>query len=248
MAPSATTTPMDDLRGSDSSNSVVEVDQLTFSYPNQESSKPVLHIDAMKLFADERFFVYGPSGCGKTTLLGLLAGVLEPNSGTVKILGKDMGQMSRSSRDTFRAAHIGYIFQMFNLLPYLSVLDNILLPTLVNKERKTRVKGSPKEAAIALAEALGLKERIHSRSSELSVGQQQRVAAARALIGAPELVIADEPTSALDMDSSQEFMELLFDQCRAVSAALVFVSHDRRLQTMFDRSLDLSEINQAVTA
>jgi putative ABC transport system ATP-binding protein len=233
---------------SPSSEGVVEVDRLVFSYPNpgRKPPSPVLHIDTLKLLHGERLFIYGPSGCGKTTLLGLFAGVLEPDSGAIRILGEDLGQMSRASRDAFRAAHIGYIFQMFNLLPYLSVLDNILLPTSINHKRKSKIKQAPKEAAVALAESLGLRDQLHAKSSELSVGQQQRVAAARALIGSPELVIADEPTSALDTDNRREFLDLLFEQCRAVSASLIFVSHDRGLQNMFDRSLDLSEINQAV--
>ncbi len=249
MAPTAANTVMGHRESTPSSGGVVEVDRLVFSYPNpgRKPSSPILHIDSVKLFHGERLFIYGPSGCGKTTLLGLLAGVLEPDSGMVRILGEDLGQMSRASRDAFRAAHIGYIFQMFNLLPYLSVLDNILLPTFINDKRKSKIKRSPKEAAVALAESLGLGDQLHSRSSELSVGQQQRVAAARALIGAPEVVIADEPTSALDADRRREFLDLLFEQCRAVSAALIFVSHDRGLQTMFDRSVDLSELNRAVT-
>ncbi len=248
MAPIAENAVMGHQGSPPSSGDAVEVDRLVFSYPNpgRKPPSPVLRIDALNLLHGERLFIYGPSGCGKTTLLGLLAGVLEPDSGTVRILGEDLGQMSRASRDAFRAAHIGYIFQMFNLLPYLSVLDNILLPTSINDERKSKIKRSPKEAAIALAESLGLRDQLHSRSSELSVGQQQRVAAARALIGSPELVIADEPTSALDTDSRREFLELLFEQCRAVSAALIFVSHDRGLLRMFDRSMDLSELNQAV--
>jgi len=231
-----------------SSEDVVAVDRLVFAYPSRgrEPSSPVLHIERLGLSHGERLFIYGPSGCGKTTLLGLLAGVLEPDRGTVRVLGEDLGKMSRAARDAFRAAHIGYIFQMFNLLPYLSVLDNILLPLTINDRRKANIDRPPKEAATALAESLGLRDQIHSRSNELSVGQQQRVAAARALIGSPELVIADEPTSALDADSRGEFLDLLFAQCRAASAALIFVSHDRGLESMFDRSSDLSELNQAV--
>ena len=248
MASIAANAVMDHRRNTPSSETVIEVDRLRFSYPQSGPKPPptILNIYSFRLDMGERLFIYGPSGCGKTTLLGLLAGVLEPVSGTVKILGKDLGQMSRATRDAFRAAHIGYIFQMFNLLPYLSVEDNILLPTFINEERTSKIKGSSKEAAIVLAEALGLKDQLHIRSSQLSVGQQQRVAAARALIGSPELVIADEPTSALDADSRREFLDLLFEQCRAASAALLFVSHDRGLQEMFDRSIDLAELNEAV--
>ena len=240
-----------ELSGSTASRKkVVEVNQLVFSYSKsgRKPSSPILQIDSFELFQAERLFIYGSSGCGKTTLLGLLAGVLEADSGSIEVLGEDLCQMSRAARDAYRAAHMGYIFQMFNLLPYLSVLENILLPISINAPRRSKLTRSPKETAVALAESLGLGDQLNSRSSELSVGQQQRVAAARALIGSPQLVIADEPTSALDADSRSEFLDLLFTQCRAASAALLFVSHDRSLQTMFDRSVDFSEINQVVAS
>lgn len=229
---------------------VVALEQLKFSYtgPVAGFPLPILHIENLQVCKGERLFIYGPSGCGKTTLLGLLTGVLEAESGVVKVLGKNVTEMSRAAKDAFRAAHIGYIFQMFNLLPYLSVLDNILMPIVINKQRRMRLSKPPKEEAVTLAESLGLKHQLNAKSRALSVGQQQRVAAARALIGAPELVIADEPTSSLDADNRNEFLELLFEQCEAVSATLIFVSHDRSLQKMFDRSLDLSEINQAVSS
>lgn len=248
MAPSIENEVADQAEASLPPQAVVSVKNLVFAYPKpgQTSAPPILQIDALSLNHGERLFIYGPSGCGKTTLLGLLTGVLEPVGGSVQILGVDLNHMRRSERDAFRAAHIGYIFQMFNLLPYLSVLDNILLPVSINKKRKSKLVQSPKESAIALAKSLGLGDHLDAKSNQLSVGQQQRVAAARALIGAPELVIADEPTSSLDADSQGEFLELLFEQCRRTSTALIFVSHDRRLQEGFDRALDLSELNQAV--
>lgn len=229
---------------------VIEVENLVFSYEKRrpKTATPILEIDQFSLHQDEKLFIYGPSGCGKTTLLGLMAGVLEPSRGTVKILGHDLAALTRSARDAFRAAHIGYIFQMFNLLPYLSVLDNILLPISMNAARKAKLKKPPHEAARALAEALGLQDFLHAKSRALSVGQQQRVAAARALIGSPNLIIADEPTSALDADSRREFLGLLFQQCQIASTALLLVSHDRSLSTLFDRSLDLSKLNKVVAS
>ncbi|CAM2005689.1 ATP-binding cassette domain-containing protein [Acanthopleuribacter pedis] len=228
-------------------DAVVAVDQLVFSYPGQDRNPaaPTLNIPSLTVAAGERLFVYGPSGCGKTPLLGLLAGVLEADHGRVEILGRDLGTMGRAARDAFRAAHIGYIFQMFNLLPYLSVLDNILLPTLVSNHRTAKGAAATKAEAVALADALGLKQLHHQRGSRLSVGQQQRVAAARALIGGPELIIADEPTSALDETNRREFLDLLFQQCATVGSTLIFVSHDRHLAKRFDRAVDLSVLNQA---
>src|SRR5262249_15473267 len=150
----------------------------------------------------ERLFLCGPSGSGKSTLLGLLAGVLKPSSGDVRVLDMSFAGMSSSKRDRFRAEHIGYIFQQFNLLPFLAPVENVLLGCAWSKARKQRAGGegdAMREEAVRLLQALGLDERTiaHARTSELSVGQQQRVAAARALIGGPELLLADEPTSAL---------------------------------------------------
>ncbi len=226
---------------------VIEVRDLKFHYGRKAGASLVLDIEEFLLKKGERMFVYGPSGCGKTTLLGVVAGVLEPVDGIVRILGQDLTELSAARRDTFRADHIGYIFQMFNLLPYLSVLDNILLPVAMSKARRSRVGSQAKAAATTLAEHLGLESRLDALGGELSVGQQQRVAAARALIGGPELIIADEPTSALDTDRRTAFLELLFEECNAAGASLLFVSHDRTLESMFDRVLELPDINRVKT-
>ncbi|MES1162446.1 MAG: ATP-binding cassette domain-containing protein, partial [Rhizobacter sp.] len=147
----------------------------------------------------------------------------------------------------FRADHVGYIFQQFNLLPYLSVIDNVLLPCRFSALRAQRA-GVPHRAAESLLARVGLAQALWSRpAAQLSVGQQQRVAAARALIGTPELVIADEPTSALDAPLRDGFMDLLLGECRAAGSTLVFVSHDERLAARFDRRLSLPEINRAAT-
>jgi putative ABC transport system ATP-binding protein len=140
---------------------------------------------------------------------------------------------------------MGYIFQMFNLIPYLNVLENILLPCRINRERRSRVAGASLESeARALAERLGIGHLVNESVTDLSVGQQQRVAAARALLGAPELIIADEPTSALDEDQRENFLDLLFTHCGAIGSTLLFVSHDRRMMPLFDRALSLPEINR----
>ncbi len=189
--------------------------------------------------------MFGPSGSGKTTLLGVLAGVLAPDSGAVRVLGVDLARLTAGRRDAFRAEHIGYIFQMFNLIPYLSVLENITLPCRLDRRRAARLNGvDDRRAATALAERLEIGEYLGSPVTELSVGQQQRVAAARALIAAPELVIADEPTSSLDADRRARFLDLLFEICREAGSTLVFVSHDRQLEPLFDRALSLPELNR----
>ena len=206
----------------------------------------MLDIPELTLEQGARAFLFGPSGSGKTTLLGVLAGVLEPGEGKVGVLGRDLASLSSAQRDAFRAEHIGYVFQMFNLIPYLSVLDNIALPARMNGARRARLDGtSVKEAAAQLAGHLQIGDLLKKPVTELSVGQQQRVAACRALIGAPELIVADEPTSSLDFDRREAFLELLFRECERAGATLMFVSHDRTLEGMFSRSISLPDINKA---
>lgn len=196
-------------------------------------------------------FLHGPSGGGKSTLLGLLSGVLLPRTGSVSLLGTRWSDLSGARRDAFRADHLGYIFQQFNLLPYLSVLDNVLLPcrfSALRRQRASQEGGSPGAAARDLLRRVCLAEGLWARpAAQLSVGQQQRVAAARALIGRPELVIADEPTSALDAALRDSFMDLLLDACLVSGSTLVFVSHDERLAALFDERLSLSAINRAAS-
>lgn len=224
-------------------NPAVELENLRFSYgagPN------VLAIDALRIERGETVFLHGSSGSGKTTLLGLLAGVLRATSGSVKVLGTDFTTMSSGARDSFRAKHLGYVFQMFNLIPYLSVQENILLPCRLDSTRRERVgTQSLPHAAAEMAQQLDIAQFLHTPVTQLSVGQQQRVAAARALIGHPEVVIADEPTSALDTDRREQFLKLLFASCDKAGATLVFVSHDLTLQPLFRRTVELSSINQA---
>jgi putative ABC transport system ATP-binding protein len=209
----------------------------------------VLDVPELHVERGERVFVFGPSGSGKTTLLGILAGVLAPDSGRVTVLGRDLAVMSPGERDSFRGEHLGYIFQMFNLIPYLTVLDNITLPCKLNRKRRERLGATTPEAAAGhLAERLEIGSYLNADVTELSVGQQQRVAAARALIAAPDLVVADEPTSSLDEDRRSRFLELLFEICSDAGTTVLFVSHDRTLLPLFDRALSLPELNRASQA
>jgi putative ABC transport system ATP-binding protein len=225
-----------------SPNRTIDIESLRFAY---RAAKPVIDIAELKVAKGERVFMHGPSGSGKTTLLGILAGVLKAEQGRVNILGRDLTKVSGPARDALRGSQMGYIFQMFNLIPYLNVLENILLPCRINRERRRRVAGASLESeARALAERLGIGHLVNESVIDLSVGQQQRVAAARALLGAPELIIADEPTSALDEDQRENFLDLLFSHCGAIGSTLLFVSHDRRMMPLFDRALSLPEINR----
>ncbi|MFY7920927.1 MAG: ABC transporter ATP-binding protein [Gemmatimonas sp.] len=221
----------------------VELTRLRFAY---RTGRDVLAIDHLSMARGETVFLHGPSGSGKTTLLGLLAGVLRASAGQVKVLGEDFTTMSNGARDAFRARHLGYVFQMFNLIPYLSVRENILLPIRLESARRARLgTQSFDEAVHDVAGQLDIARYLDTPIGELSVGQQQRVAAARALIGSPEVVIADEPTSALDTDRREQFLELLFRSCEKAHATLVFVSHDHTLMPLFSRIVELGEINTA---
>jgi putative ABC transport system ATP-binding protein len=221
----------------------VELEGLRFQY---EAGPEILNIPSLVIGHKERVFLYGPSGSGKTTLLGLLAGVIPPTAGSVRVLGCELTTMSGSERDAFRGSHIGYIFQLFNLIPYLSVSENIILPCRLHGERRQRLGSQSLEAAARMAaERLGISQLLHQQVTRLSVGEQQRVAAARALIGAPGVILADEPTSSLDYDHRRRFLELLFECIDEASSTLIFVSHDRTLTRMFHRAVSLSDINRA---
>jgi putative ABC transport system ATP-binding protein len=197
--------------------------------------------------AGHTVFLHGPSGCGKSTLLGLMAGVLAPRQGSVSLLGQRWADLAAGARDQRRADHVGVVFQQFNLLPYLTVLDNVLLPCRFSPRRAQRCTPDPRSAAASLLQRMGLPQALWGRRADaLSVGQQQRVAAARALIGAPELVIADEPTSALDAALRDDFMALLMSECKTVGSTLVFVSHDDRLAERFDKRLSLPTLNKVL--
>lgn len=210
-------------------------------WPGQRDD--TLDLPALQIQRGQTVFLRGPSGSGKSSLLGLAAGVLLASSGQVCLLGQDWRVLGPSARDRRRADHLGIVFQQFNLLPYLSVLDNVRLPLRFSRRR---AQAAPARAAEALLDQVALPATLWgARADELSVGQQQRVAAARALIGAPDMVIADEPTSALDEPLRDAFMDLLLGHCRAAGAALLFVSHDPRLAQRFDTVLDLPSLNRA---
>ena len=222
----------------------LRITDLVFRWPRQAAV--CLDIPSFELAAGERIFLHGPSGSGKSTLLGLLGGVALPQRGRIELLGTDITRLSGRARDRFRADHIGFLFQQFNLLPWLSAMDNVLLPCTFSARRRERAGSAPRAEAERMLRHLDLDAASWDKpAGELSVGQQQRVAAARALIGRPEILIADEPTSALDAERQQVFIDLLLQESAAVGAALVFVSHDWRLAAHFDRSIALQEINSA---
>ncbi len=223
---------------------MITIEQLKFSY-NQNI---VINIDTLKIQKNEHLFIEGASGSGKSTLLSLMAGVLSPDTGTIRVLNTELTRLKDSQKDLFRAEHIGFIFQQFNLIPYLSVIENVTLPCRFSDTRKRKAlgrSGTLEKEAIRLLRRLGLEDtHLLSRSvNTLSVGQEQRVAAARAMIGSPEIIIADEPTSALDNNHRQAFMQTLFDECVNDDITLIFVSHDTSLKYLFTHSIDLVKLN-----
>lgn len=225
---------------------IVHMTNVRFAWPGRGAF--ALDIKDFSLRFGERILLVGPSGSGKSTFLSLLCGIVSPQAGHIEVLGTDIGALSGPARDLFRAEHFGIIFQMFNLLPYGTVLDNVMLPLAFATSRRKRA-GQGQSTAIQLLQRLGLGPDFAGRSStKLSVGQQQRVAAARALIGSPELIVADEPTSALDRDRQVAFLDVLFTQVRDAGATLIMVSHDQSLAPRFDRVLHLNEIAREVQA
>jgi putative ABC transport system ATP-binding protein len=228
-----------------SASAMIELRDVRFGYDNRN----VLDLPSFSVAPGSTVLLRGASGSGKSTLLGLLAGVLLPSSGTVTVAGQALHSLRSAARDGFRADHLGVIFQQFNLLPFLSVRDNIAMGLRFSRQRAKRVNGPLETEIMRLMQALQLDPGLLQRKAgTLSVGQQQRVAAARALIGAPQVLLADEPTSALDSGAGQAFLELMAAQCRAVGATAVVVSHDERLDPLFDQVVLLERMNQAETA
>jgi len=232
-----------------STDAVLALRDVKFGY---EKSNTLINIDTLMIARGESVFLRGPSGSGKSTLLGLIGGVLRPREGQISICGTDITALSPSGRDKIRADHLGIIFQQLNLLPYLNILQNVALPCRFSSnraERASRKDSSVIETAKRLISELGIDSHLLGRKvSNLSIGQQQRVAVARALIGGPDLIIADEPTSALDSDNRDRFIELLDSQRKRFDCSLLFVSHDLSLAKHFDRSIDLTELNKVTVS
>jgi len=221
----------------------IDLKDVAFTW--QGRTQFTLTVPALDVAEGEKLFMLGQSGSGKSTLLSLICGISQPQSGAVVVDGVDLGTLRPSARDRLRAERIGVIFQMFNLLPYASPLENILLQLSFAPERRKRL-ANVRDEALRLTSVLGLDQELvlNAQTTELSIGQQQRVAAARALIGRPKLIIADEPTSSLDANSQAAFLDLLMVQAEEAGATLVMVSHDARLASNFDRSVDLADIAQ----
>jgi len=219
---------------------IIDIQGLRYSYP-EKPDQLVLDIAQWSVEKQQHTFLHGPSGSGKSTLLNIISAVLSPCSGSVSVCGQALDRLKPRQRDQFRAQHIGYVFQQFNLVPFLNAVENIRLANHFVKDRAAKVQ-LPEIDDLLTALNISATERLQAVSS-LSVGQQQRVAIARALINKPALLIADEPTSSLDQDNRDRFMQVLFELLAVSDTTLLFVSHDQSLASYFERVESLADIN-----
>jgi len=227
-------------------NALVQLDNFFLTY--QSDNNFSLNINHFSIEPDSRVFIEGPSGCGKTTFLNAITGLIKPNRGNIHILGTDITKLNPVACDQFRADHFGIIFQLFNLIPYLSVIENIILPCTFSKIKKKKALLNSQtlaDEARRLCFELNIDDHLlHKPVNQLSIGQQQRVSIARAIIGQPDIIIADEATSALDQERTDQFMTLLLNECQTYNLSLIFVSHNKSLQSSFQQVYSLNHINE----
>jgi len=221
---------------SSASPSAISIDALRFGY----GAKPVLDISKLTIARGSHTLISGESGCGKSTLMNLIGGVLTGFDGKIEVVGTSLAGLRASARDRFRAAHLGVIFQQFNLIPYLNVTENIELAPRLARKTVDRAR------IAAMMQHLQIAELASAPAANLSHGQQQRVAAARALAAGADIVLADEPTSALDDRNARLFLDLLFKEAELNRTTIVVVSHDLRYKKRFDQFIDLAQINRAL--
>ena len=223
---------------SSASPSAISIDALRFGY----GAKPVLDISKLTIARGSHTLISGDSGCGKSTLMNLIGGVLTGFDGKIEVVGTSLAGLRASARDRFRAAHLGVIFQQFNLIPYLNVTENIELAPRLARKVVDRAR------IAAMMQHLQIAELASAPAANLSHGQQQRVAAARALAAGADIVLADEPTSALDDRNARLFLDLLFKEAELNRTTIVVVSHDLRYKKRFDQFIDLAQINRVLKA
>ncbi len=218
---------------------MIQVQEVQFAYPHSAHSGFQLNIDQLQVGVGEKVAVVGPSGSGKTTLLNLICGICIPQRGSVRVHGQEVATLGDAARRSFRVQNIGSIFQQFELVEYLSVRDNILLPYWINKSLV--LDSTVRERVAELADRTGIADKLNRRVTRLSQGEQQRVAICRALLTRPVLILADEPTGNLDPRNKQRILDLLFDQCADSEITLVAVTHDTNILGGFDRTVDFEQ-------
>jgi putative ABC transport system ATP-binding protein len=219
---------------------MIELVDIHFSYPQSDFS---LNIKELHIARGNKTAVIGPSGFGKTTLLNLLAGILLPDSGDIKVAGESLTHLPEKARRNFRIRNIGFVFQDFRLIPYLNILDNMLLPFRINSILS--LEKSSRQSAIRLATELGLESKLKNYPAKLSHGERQRVAIGRALVHTPPVILADEPTGNLDPQNKEKIMEILFDYVQERQATLITVTHDMFMLKGFKQTIDFTHIQNS---
>ena len=227
---------------------LIQLKNVFFKYSDNDSYS--LDIPAFSLNEGDQLFLEGPSGSGKSTFLNILAGLIHVHQGDINILNTAIKSLNQVQKDRFRADHFGIIFQSFNLIPYLSVLENISLPSIFSDLKKNRILSrvhSIEEEAKRLCDSLNINQHLQNTPvKKLSIGQQQRVAIARACFGSPEIIISDEASSALDPQNKVQFLSLLQSECKKNKSSLIFVSHDQTLKPSFDQHLHIQDLQRKI--
>jgi putative ABC transport system ATP-binding protein len=215
----------------------VRLTGVTKAFGEGDSRTPVLKGTDFSARLGELLMLVGPSGCGKTTLLSILAGTLRADAGEINVLGYPLHRMSTGPVTRFRSNHLGFIFQQFNLIPTLTVAENVAVPLLIQGERF----GAAEKKARAMLDLVGIGDKAAQRPAKLSGGQQQRVAIARALVHEPPLLVCDEPTSALDSENGHHVMEILRRIARQAARTVIVVTHDPRIYRFADRMAEMED-------
>ena len=227
-----------------SKGNILEIEKLKFNWGKKNSFN--LNISKLVIKNNQKVVLLGESGSGKSTLLNLISGIVSPNIGKILINGIQITSLSARKKDSFRNNNLGVIFQKFNIIHYLSPISNILLPCYFSSIKKNTIDFY-KHRAVNLGKSLGIEKNIlfQKNSTDLSVGQQQRVAIIRALINYPKIILADEPTSSLDKKNKNKFLKLLFNICKQEKTALLMVTHDNSITKYFDKTIILENINSS---
>ena len=221
---------------------ILQIDDLKFWYTGKEFQ---LEISNLKINKGSKVAIFGKSGSGKTTLAHLISGILKPQSGLIRFMGQNISNLSDRERRAYRIKNIGFIFQEFELIEYLSVLDNLILPYKLNKSLSLNEETINR--AKAIAGRIEIENKLHKYPNQLSGGERQRLATARALITSPALVIADEPTGNLDTQTANKVLSEIINQSSKSNSTLLMITHDPRLLESFDQVIDLNKLTNPIT-
>jgi len=221
---------------------ILQIEDLKFWYPGKGFQ---LEIPNLKINKGSKVAILGKSGSGKTTLAHLISGILKPKSGRIRFMGQDTTDLSDRERRAYRIKNIGFIFQEFELIEYLNVLDNLILPYKLNKSLSLNEETINRAKAIAIR--IEIENKLHKYPNQLSGGERQRLATARALITAPALVIADEPTGNLDTQTANKVLSEIINQSSKSNSTLLMITHDPRLLESFDQVIDLNKLTNPIT-